>query len=101
MGAAHINENKVEHQAKKRQRFHVGLFLHFTVYVVVNVILWAVWLLIPDKGNGIPALPLIVTGAWTVMLIVHALILAVSHSPQQVAHDEVQRQVEDHRPNNP
>src|SRR5579871_4787803 len=89
-----IDQTSVQHQEEKRRIFHVGLFLHFTVYVIVNVILWAIWLLIPDKSSSFPAIPLIVTGAWTVILIVHALIISVSHTPAQVAHDEVKREVQ-------
>ena len=104
MRNAQIDENKVERQAEKRQMFHMGLFLHFTIYVVVNVIIWAVWLLIPNKGADFPAVPVIITGAWGVVLIAHALIVGVSHTPRQVANDEIKREVqqeklEDRKPN--
>ena len=94
MNNAHIDKQKVEHQVEKRQMFHVGLFLHFTAYVVVNVVMWGIWLLIPNKGTALPSVPLIITGAWAVILIAHALIVSVSHSPRQVGQDEIKREVQ-------
>lgn len=94
MRNAHIDSNRVEQQVEKRQMFHVGLFMHFTVYVVLNVIVWAIWILIPNKGDSFPVLPLIITAGWTVVLLVHAFIVTVAHSPRQVRHDEIKREVQ-------
>ena len=92
-----IQEEKVERQVEKREMFHVGLFLHFTAYVIVNVIIWAVWLVLPNRGDSLPAIPLIITGAWAVILIAHALIVSVSHSPRQAGRDEIKREVQEDR----
>jgi len=97
MRNAQVHKDQIERQVDKRQMFHVGLFLHFTAFVVVNVIVWAVWLLLPNKGDGLPAVPLVITGAWAVMLIAHALIVSVSHSPRQVGQDEIKREVQKER----
>ena len=97
MRNAHIDTNRVEQQVEKRQMFHIGLFLHFAVYVVVNLIVWAFWVLIPNKGDSFPVFPLIVTGAWTVVLLVHAFIVTVAHSPKQIRYDEIKREVQKQR----
>ena len=94
MNNTHIDSNKVEHQVEKRQKFHMGVLLHFSVFVVVNLIVWAIWLLIPNKADSFPAIPLIITGAWTVILIVHSVLVGVSHSPGEVRHDEIKREVQ-------
>jgi hypothetical protein len=97
MRNTHIDNTRVEQQVEKRQMFHMGLFLHFATYVVINVIVWAIWLLIPNKGDSFPIFPLIVTGAWTVVLLVHAFIVTVAHNPRQVRHDEIKREVQKQR----
>jgi hypothetical protein len=61
------------------------------------VIVWAIWLLIPNKGDSFPVLPLIITGAWTVVLLVHAFIVTIAHSPRQAGRDEIKREVQEQR----
>ena len=94
MSNVQIDTNKVDRQVEKRQKFHVGLFMHFTVFVVVNVIVWLVWFLMANKAGSYPTVPFIITGAWAVVLVVHGLIVAVAHKPHEVAQDEIKREIQ-------
>ncbi len=89
-----INPTEVQRQGERRLSFRAGLVIHAAVYVIVNVILWLVWVIIP-KDPTLPPLPLVITLGWLVVLIVHAAIVLVSHSPRQVERDEIKREIKE------
>ena len=89
-----INPNEVQRQGERRLSFRAGLVIHAAAYMIVNVILWLVWALAPRSAT-LTGLLLVITFGWLVVLIVHAAIVLLSHSPRQAAHDEVRREVKE------
>src|SRR5260370_42416046 len=88
------NSDEVQRQGKRGLSFRPGLVIPAGVYVIGNVILGLVWAIIP-KAPTVPPLPLAITLGWLVVLIVHAAIVLVSHSPRQVERDEIKREIKE------
>lgn len=89
-----IDRQEVKEAAATRRTFWIGVYRHFLVYLAVNVLIWLLWLLIPNM-QALPPIPWVITGGWTIILLVHALIVFLSHNPRQAAQAEVQRQVQE------
>ena len=86
-----IDHNIVQEAVDKRRQFKRGVYTHFAIFAVVNIIVWAAWALGP-KDNSVPFIPIIITGAWAVVLICHAAFVFFSHQPSEVRRDEIKRQ---------
>ena len=65
-----MSEDEIYKQAKKRVEAKKGFFIHFTVYIVVNIILVLIWAF--AAGGGFPwfIFPL---GGWGIGLLFHFL----------------------------
>jgi hypothetical protein len=98
MSDIHVDRDKVRSEITKRQDYWSSVYRHFLLWVAVNVVLWAVWIALP-KDPSWPPIPVIVTGAWAVMLFVHAMIVFMAHKPYEVGRDEIDKQVQ-HDQNN-
>ena len=95
-----INNEQVHRAGEKRLDYRLGVIRHAIVYLIVNVLIWLVWPLIP-KDPATLNWPLIISGGWFVVLIVHMLIVFVSNNPRQVRQQEIKREVQEqqlHRP---
>ena len=65
-----MTEEQIYEQAKKRVEEKKGFFIHFTVYIVVNIMLVLIWAF--AAGGGFPwfIFPL---GGWGIGLLFHFL----------------------------
>jgi hypothetical protein len=100
MADLRVNPQEVEHEEEKREEFRFGVGKHFITYLAVNALIWVIWALIPKAPDTFPW-PWVITGGWGVVWLVHAIIVFFSHSPREVAHDEVKREVQEQHLNNP
>ena len=100
MSNVDINNEQVQRAGEMRQDFRLGVIRHAVVYLVVNVLIWLIWPLIP-KDPATLNWPLIISGAWLVVLVVHILIVFVSNNPRQVRQQEVKREVQEHQLHRP
>jgi len=65
-----MSEEQIYEQAKKRVEEKKGFFIHFTVYIVVNIMLVLIWAF--AAGGGFPwfIFPL---GGWGIGILFHFL----------------------------
>jgi len=65
-----MSEEQIYEQAKKRVEAKKGFFIHFTVYIVVNIMLVLIWAF--AAGGGFPwfIFPL---GGWGIGILFHFL----------------------------
>jgi hypothetical protein len=94
MSNVQIDQGEVHHEVEKRKSFWAGVFRHFAVFLVINVIVWPLWTVLVKDPSAFPV-PLVITGGWAIVLLVHAIIVFASHKPSEVAQDEVERQAKD------
>jgi len=68
--AKQLSEEQIYEQAKKRVEEKKGFFIHFTVYIVVNIMLVLIWAF--AAGGGFPwfIFPL---GGWGIGILFHFL----------------------------
>ena len=68
--AKQMSEDEIYKQAKKRVEEKKGFFIHFTVYIVVNIMLVLIWAF--AAGGGFPwfIFPL---GGWGIGILFHFL----------------------------
>lgn len=88
-----VDRDKVQHEIAKRKDYWSSVYRHFLLWVVVNAVLWLAWFALPKDPNW-PPLPIIFTGAWAVMIIVHALIVFMARKPYEVGRDEIKREIQ-------
>ena len=93
MSTVQINPNKVYHEGSKRKGFRMIVMIHALVFVLSNMLIWLLWLAIPHDANAFPV-PIVITGGWLVVLVAHAIIVLVSHTPSEVQRDEIKRQMQ-------
>jgi fatty acid desaturase len=93
MSNLQINHNEVQEAADTRRTFLRGAYIHFIIFAVVNILIWGAWALGPKDGSA-PYVPIIITGSWAIILIVHAVVVFFSHRPHEAAVDEINRQVD-------
>jgi hypothetical protein len=93
MTNAQIDRTEVENAIDSRRAFRNGVYLHFIVFSIVNIIVWLAWALGPKDGS-IPYIPIVISGSWAIVLIVHSAFVFFSHRPRQVGRDELRRQIE-------
>ena len=64
----YIDEEKIRRRVIKRMEERQGLLIHAAAYIVVNVILWTLFL-----GSGVSfPWPMFVTGFWGIGMFAHA-----------------------------
>src|SRR5215510_2183804 len=100
MSNLNTNNSQARRAGEKRLDFRLGVIRHAVVFLVVNMLIWLAWPLIP-KDPATLNWPLIISGGWLVVLIVHMLIVFVSNSPRQVRQQEMKREIQEqhlHRP---
>jgi hypothetical protein len=68
--AKKLSEDEIYEQAKKRVEEKKGFFIHFTVYIIVNIILVLIWAFAADRGFPWFVFPL---GGWGIGLLFHYL----------------------------
>ena len=66
---AGMSEEEIYEKAKKRVEDKRGFFVHFTVYIVVNIMLALIWAFVT---KGFPWF-LIVIGGWGIGVLMHFL----------------------------
>src|SRR5690242_2455504 len=93
MSNVRIDHNEIQEVADKRRAFRNGVYIHFIIFAIINILIWGAWALGPKDGS-VPYVPIIVTGAWAVILFVHAAFVFFSHRPREAAVDEINRQVD-------
>jgi len=65
-----MSEEQIYEQAKKRVEDKKGFFIHFIVYIVVNIMLVLIWAFAADRGFPWFIFPL---GGWGIGLLFHFL----------------------------
>jgi hypothetical protein len=65
-----MSEEQIYEQAKKRVEEKKGFFIHFIVYIVVNIMLVLIWAFAADRGFPWFIFPL---GGWGIGLLFHFL----------------------------
>jgi hypothetical protein len=65
-----MSEEQIYEQAKKRVEDKRGFFIHFIVYIVVNIMLVLIWAFAADRGFPWFIFPL---GGWGIGLLFHFL----------------------------
>jgi hypothetical protein len=65
-----MSEEQIHEQAKKRAEAKKGFYIHFTVYIIVNIMLVLIWAF--ATGGGFPwfIFPL---GGWGIGILFHFL----------------------------
>jgi hypothetical protein len=94
MSNIQIDRSEVRNEVEKRQNFWAGVYRHFGVFAIANVLVWVLWPVFVKDPNAFPV-PLVVTGGWAIVLLVHAIIVFTSHKPTEVAQDEIERQAKE------
>lgn len=64
-------EEKLRQKARERARAKIGFYIHLTIYVIVNVLLFCIWYITLGPG-GFPWFIFPLFG-WGIGLIVHAV----------------------------
>lgn len=93
MSNLQIDHSKVQDVADTRRTYRNAVYVHFIIFAVVNILIWGAWALGPKDGS-VPYVPIIITGAWAIILIAHSAFVLLSHRPHQAAVDEINRQVD-------
>jgi len=65
-----MSEDEIYEQAKKRVEEKKGFYIHFTVYVVVNIMLVLIWAFAAGRGFPWFVFPL---GGWGIGILFHFL----------------------------
>ena len=68
--ATQMSEEQIYEEAKKRVEEKKGFYVHFTVYIVVNIMLVLIWAFAADRGFPWFIFPL---GGWGIGLLFHFL----------------------------
>lgn len=91
-----IDRNEIRRRVEKYYNQRKEWYIHLTVFVVVNALLWGIWLVTGGWfGMGFPV-PMIVLLGWGAGLAGHGVEVA-SHSPDRMmqidraAHDEMEK----------
>jgi len=71
-----MSEEKIYERARKRVEDKKGFFIHFTVFIIVNIVLALIWVF---ATKGFPWF-LIVIGGWGIGLLMHFLSIFVFDS---------------------
>jgi len=61
-----------KNQIRKLAKLLITFKSHLTIFVVVNMILWAIWLV--KDGSDINSLLLYISISWSVILMIHYLV---------------------------
>ena len=78
-----MSEEQIHEQAKKRVEEKKGFFIHFTVYIVVNIMLVLIWVF--AVGEGFPWF-IIVLGGWGIGILFHFLgVFVFKKKPDEAA----------------
>lgn len=87
-------EERIRKQVEKRIEERNGLFTHFTAYVMVNLMMWGIWLF---SGGGFPW-PMFVTGGWGIGMVAHYMDYRSKYGVGRIRREEmVQREIERER----
>ena len=88
--AKQLSEEQIYEQAKKRVEEKKGFFIHFSVYIIVNIMLVFIWAF--TAGGGFPwfIFPL---GGWGIGIVFHFLGVFVfaGKSDKRAIEKEVER----------
>ncbi len=92
-GAA-FDEKQIREQIEKRFKEREGLIIHGVIFILINLMLWMIWLL---AGMGFPW-PLIVTLAWGSGMFAHVYEYYNKFGGgAQKREDAIQREIERYR----
>jgi hypothetical protein len=69
-----ISEEQIYKQAKKRVKDKKGFYIHFTIYIIVNIIQVLVWAFVTDGGHPWFIWSL---GGWGIGILFHFLAVFV------------------------
>lgn len=85
-----MSEQEIYQQARKRVEEKKGFFIHFTVYILVNILLVIIW---ATSGAGYPWFlwPL---GGWGIGLLFHFLGVFVFSRRSNWEKKEIEKEVE-------
>ena len=89
--APEISEEELYREARKRVEEKKGFFIHFTVYIMVNILLVIIWAF--PAGGGYPWFlwPL---GGWGIGILFHFLGVFVFSRPSNWERREIEKEVE-------
>lgn len=63
----YIDEEKIRKRVIKRMEERQGLLAHAAAYIIINLIMWGIWL---SSGGGFPW-PIFITGGWGIGMFAH------------------------------
>ena len=89
--ATKLSEEEIYHQARKRVEEKKGFFIHFIVYICVNILLVIIWAF--PSGGGYPwfVFPL---GGWGIGLLFHFLGVFVFSRQTDWERREIEKEAE-------
>jgi len=106
------NYDEIRQRVEKRFKERQAFFIHFSVYVVINLMFWGLWFLMSQAPDAAPVpvgggfapdeiefvmfpWPLIITFGWGIGLVAHFLTYYYQHGPgREQRESAIQREVE-------
>ena len=86
-----LSEQEIYEQAKKRVEEKKGFYIHFAVYIAVNILLVLIWAF--PAGGGYPWF-LWTLGGWGIGILFHFLGVFVFSRPSNWEKREIEKEVE-------
>ena len=62
-------EEELRKKAKKRAEEKIGFYTHFAIYIMVNILLYAIWWI--NHGPGTHPWPIWATIGWGIGIVAH------------------------------
>jgi lysylphosphatidylglycerol synthetase-like protein (DUF2156 family) len=63
-----------KNQIQKLVKLFTTFSAHLSIFLIVNAVLWAVWLLILNRPFDFTSWPLYVSSSWLAILVIHFLV---------------------------
>jgi hypothetical protein len=99
-----LDVQQIRRKLEKRFEERNNFFIHVVIYIIINVLLWLVWLIIPTVFQDFPKelaafpAPLVVMFAWGSGLTAHWLDYYMKYGPGADRRErEIQREIERYR----
>jgi len=89
--SAQMSEEKIYEEARKRVEEKKGFFIHFAVYIIVNILLVLIW---ATTGAGSPPWFIYPLGGWGIGILFHFLGVFVFSRRTGWERKEIEKEVE-------
>jgi hypothetical protein len=65
------NDDELRKKAAKRAEEKIGFYIHFAIYIMVNIMLWSIWWI--NGGTGTYPWPIWATIGWGIGITAHLI----------------------------